>query len=157
MTSWAVAMLGLIGGLWGAGAADEVDGQLTRWTDRRTPLMNGSICTPAHTPSGLCLALSSAFPAPHAPPRDPQPLAVLTGQGAPRDGPSGDFLPGKLGGGVNKASRWLPAAARRPWERPSPRGHGGGESSGEGLRPRQGTFRTPREAPFYTSDRKSVV
>lgn len=113
--------------------------------------MNGSIYTPAHTPSGLCLALSSTFPAPYAPPRDPQPLAVLTGLGAPRDGPSGDFLPGKLGGGVNKASRWLPAAARRPWERPSPPGHGGWNRSREGLHPQQTTFCSPRGAPFYTS------
>ena len=45
---------------------------------------------------------------------------ILTGLGAPRDGPSGDFLPGKLGGGVNKASRWLPAGCPRAWERASP-------------------------------------
>ena len=106
MTSWAVATLDL---RLGTGAADEVDRRLDT-------LMSGSVCTPAHTPHRLC----PAPPRSHTPLGDPQPLAVLTGLGAPRDGPSGDFLPGKLGGGVNKASRWLPAGCPRAWERASP-------------------------------------
>lgn len=89
MILWAVATLDL---RLGTGAADEVDRRLDT-------MMSGSVCTPARMPRRLCPAPSSTLPAPHTPLGDPQPLAVLTGLGAPRDGPSGDFLPGKLGEG----------------------------------------------------------
>lgn len=99
-------------------------------------LTDSSIHTPAHVPLGAWehpAPPQSILCAPHPPcsSGDPQPLAVLTGLGAPRDGPSGDFLPGRLGGRVNKASRWLPAAAR-PWEHPSRRGHGRASAGGGG-------------------------
>lgn len=132
------------------------EGWQAGWTYRRTHLMNSSARTPARVPQG-----AREHPAPPwsvlRAPCPPAPLGTpghwLSSQAW---GPLGTALPvTSCQGGwgrVNKASRWLPAAAR-PWEHPSRRGHG--RAGGGAMSPAAGHPRCASAAgtqrPSYAS------